>query len=392
MNHRSNLLSTGAVAVILAGLLAGCGSTQFGGRSEASGTGRFSKKANDSSSSDATPQTGDSTGGGGSTDSPTEAKSLAWNLECEGTTASGTTPVDAAIDGGGAFTTSGGSSYNIAFKGRHCEGVTPKKDVLFLFDGSNSMSNNDPLVNDSCGRLDTMKAIMQSFSGGTGNRFGLVSFSSGNQSTITSSGKFFDSDTDLIGALETAKGKPVSEVVCDSNRLGTNYDTGFAAAESLIQLDAAVDAGTIVFFVSDGKPLFGQTGEAVASRLKASGVLIATVMVKGDETVMRDRIASRDGKNQPLHIKVQDISQLTNAISQLASRTIVPDVLRYRAVNTEAWTAINLYPTATSTNWQMQEVSFDKNAYPDGVEVEYLYFMPDTTGRGSLQGTLMFDP
>lgn len=389
MTYQKSMVSAGTLAVLLSGMLISCGPTEFAGRSTSAGSGRINSKADGQNSSDAT-RPDDGSGGDGSL---VDTKKLEWNLECEGPTASGTVAADGLIDGGGVFESSGGAAYGITFKGRHCEGVTPKKDILFLFDGSNSMSANDPLINGSCGRLDTMRAIMQSFSGGTGNRFGLVSFSSGNQSTVTSSGKFFDSDQALISALETSKGgKPIHEVICDSNRLGTNYNTGFATAESLIRLDAAKDAGTIIFFVSDGKPLFGQTGEAAAARLKANGVLIATVMVKGDESVMRDRIASRDGKGAPFHMKVDNISQLTNAISQLASRTIVPDVIRYRAINTDAWTALNLYPSPLSIEWTVPEIIFDKNTYPDGIEVEYLYFLPDTTGKETLSGTLMFIP
>lgn len=376
---------------LLCGGLAGCGAVDFSGRSSTSGTGYTGKDRIDGNGADAE---GKNPAGPVAPTAPEPgSKALGWNLACEGNTNVGPEAVDAAIDGGGQFTVQTGGTYSIKFNGRHCDGVTPKKDILFLFDGSASMSFNDPLTNGTCGRLDTMNAIIQSFGGTTGNRFAMLAFSSGNQSTVISSGKFHDTDQTLVASLEASNGnKPIAEVVCNSNRIGTNYNTGFAAAESLVTLGAAKDAGTIIFFVSDGQPLFGQTGEIAANRLKANGAVIATVMVAGDETVMRDRIASRDSSSNPLHIKVASVSQLTAAITQLAGKTIVPDILRYRPAKTELWNVVNLFPVAGTMDWEQQEIGFAADAYPDGIEVEYLYFMPDTTGRETLKGSLTFAP
>lgn len=320
-------------------------------------------------------------------------KNLTWNLPCQAETRPEEQTVDDAIVGGGVFRTSGAKSYGITFNGSHCDGANPHKDVLFLFDSSSAMSERDPLVNGSCARLDMASALMKSFAGVSKTRFALLAFSNGSPNSILSSGRFFETEQALMGGLEFAlNNQSLAEALCDSADVGTNYSAGLTAAESLIKVSGATDAGAVVVFVTADRPLFGQTGEATAVRLRSTGTLITTLMVGGQDQVLHDRIASVDRNGSPLHVKIADTSELMDAVFDLTSRIVIPDVLRYRAVGTESWTVVNLYPLATSLSWTLPRLEFPASAWPNGVEVEHLHFLSDGTGKGITKGTLSFQP
>ncbi len=84
----------------------------------------------------------------------------------------------------------------------------------------------------------------------------------------------------------------------------------------MFQSEKEGDISRQVFFISDGEPDDGKEGIDAAKILKTIST-IATVMIGQIDEILREEIASRDDRGQPLHARIEDSGALTEALSAL---------------------------------------------------------------------------
>jgi hypothetical protein len=225
------------------------------------------------------------------------------------------------------------------FSGKVCPPSELDRDLVFVVDVSGSMVDNDPRIIDSCARLEALQGLLQSLTlpkpGGSGVsnvRFGVATFSSSlltySTGLYSNAQKFF---TDL------SKGGPPADVLCLADG-GTNYDSGITKAAELLQ-GGRVGATKEIYLISDGQPTQGQEGIALATQLKDLGVTvagsgspikvtIATMMLKGVDTVLESKVASKDPNGKPLHSFVQNAQDLGKVLGSLAESQMTKATIR----------------------------------------------------------------
>jgi hypothetical protein len=375
-----------AVAALLAAL-AGCGNdTDFGGSSGSRG------------GDDATPDTPtaeeEEPGPGGTEDpgakepppdgedpsTPAPFASLTWYWQCDAAPAAApaATDKDAVVVGTGPhqFLPDELKGTPVVFSGHLCEPAALPRDVIFVVDVSGSMEidGNDPRVGDTCGRLQAIESVMASIPVGQA-KFGVVTFSSLVGRTSTG---LFDSKDALYADL--APGGNIADVVCASDG-GTNYDAGFYYGGELLRT-GRLGAAKEIYFISDGAPNSGQDGVTIATGLKTTGVnvgaefipvTIATVMVKGDDTKMK-QVASTTSSGQLLHAYVAQSGSLAEVLSELAKNEIVGGELKYRAIGEEDWTTLDVYDHLQGFDFALPSFTIEVDNAPAGLEVLFEYW------------------
>lgn len=225
------------------------------------------------------------------------------------------------------------------FSGNVCPPSELDRDLVFVVDVSGSMVDNDPRIIDSCARLEALQGLLESLTipkpGGSGVsniRFGVATFSS---SLLTYSTGLYSNAQKFFADL--SKGGKPGDVLCLADG-GTNYDSGITKAAELLR-GGRVGATKEIYLISDGQPTQGQEGIELATQLKDVGVsvtgngppikvTIATMMLKGVDTVLESKVASKDPTGKPLHSFVQNAQDLGKVLGSLAESQMTKAVIR----------------------------------------------------------------
>ena len=351
-------------------LFASCGEAEF-----STGNGPSLKKEK---SSDATKAPSNKTVN-------TKTEKINWDLSCGEDSNAVNELATSNISGGGSFVTSSDVDIaEITIKGKHCLINGGSRDILFVVDVSNSMLVNDPISGGSCGRLIAFQQLMNTFGQSGDIRYGLVTFAS---KVVAQSTNFFNNATDLIADLDASMGgTTLADVLCH-NELGTDFNDAFAGARNLIVGNANPKASKNLFLFSDGQPLFGQSGASIAADLKATGVVIGTIMMEGSPAILRDELASKDPSGKPIFHKLTSIQELGDALADLATPIQNTTSLKTRNVGDKNWTE-QLFDPATSAAFTADVIKLVKKISPNGIEIEIEYDDPSSTGRKSTTGSL----
>ncbi len=264
--------------------------------------------------------------GDGTTELP-DTRSLFWHWPCA------TQPTPAAPKDANAMVISGGKDYmleresvRLEIGGAACDPGTGPRDVLFMVDVSDSMRDflnlgNDPLRKGTCGRNDAVNKVLDTLPDSA--RVALIAFDGGIKTESTA---FLD-----VAAFRAAYG--TVKILCQSGA-STNYQKAFLKASELLAKGRVV-ASHEVYFLSDGEPNSSDVDghvEAAAVRQKA---MIGTLMLAGDETFMKEQLASKDAAGQPLHAKVEDAEDLAAALAALADVEVEKGTVSYGPLGKE---------------------------------------------------------
>ena len=238
------------------------------------------------------------------------------------------------------------------------------------------MGGNDPInqTTKTCGRLDAVLSVLQKYANDK-TQFALVTFDSSRRAV---SKNFGINGTEMLAA---AGSTDALATICGANG-GTNYQDGLLAAESLLQVGRPA-ATKEVYFISDGAPSPSLTGADVASRLHQSGIVInqqknevtiATIMMAStDDSILSQKIASKDLAGKPLHARIAQASQLTDTLAKMANNSIVAASLSIRPIGTTDWTVYDLLAVQQNFGFELPAQILAETDSPEGLEVKYSY-------------------
>jgi hypothetical protein len=113
-----------------------------------------------------------------------------------------------------------------------------------------------------------------------------------------------------------------------------------------------------IYFITDGLPTL-QNGIKEAADLRQSGTLIAPIMLIGDETILRDKIASRDAQGHPLFRKVEDASKLADALAELSVNHLTKVELRYKPLKSAVWWTSNVRENLNKFAFILPPINFN---------------------------------
>jgi hypothetical protein len=300
---------------------------------------------------------------------PAPYSSLTWFWQCDSQVVESpvTSEEDIVVEGVGPHSFSPDKFYGtpISISGNLCAPESIDRDIIFIVDTSGSMGSADPMNNGSCGRLDALQAVIAS-TPDTSN-LGVVLFNS----VASTSNSMFATEQELFADL--APGGAFADSICADGG-GTNYEVALTGASNLFNSAGRADASKEIYFISDGQPDFDKTGDNEAGALKNSGTTIATVMLGGNDSVLKNQIASRDKNGDPLHAYVNNADQLAATLESLSANEIDSGVLRYRSIGDSNWTELDLLEHLAGFEFNLPSFTIDKNTALDGIEVEYDYF------------------
>lgn len=262
----------------------------------------------------------------------------------------------------------------LTFKGELCRPEQMPRDIVFVIDVSGSMSQNDPVVQQTCGRLDAVRSVLQKYANEK-TQFALVTFQSSRMAVSKNFGKNGDEMLAAAGSSD-----PLA-TICGAAG-GTNYQDGLLAAETLLQ-GGRSGATKEVYFISDGAPSLNKTGEDVAARLRQNGitlsnvksdVTIATIMLAGtDDSILSQKIASAGTDGKPLHARIAQANQLTDTLAKMANNSIVAASLSIRPIGTENWTVTDIMTVQKDFSFELPSQLLNPLTNPDGLEVKFSY-------------------
>ncbi|MFM8315295.1 MAG: vWA domain-containing protein [Deltaproteobacteria bacterium] len=267
-----------------------------------------------------------------------------------------------------------------------------KRNIVLVIDVSGSTGNNrmgmgsDPLTSSgSCARLEAVKAVMNSAKAQGPSQFSVITF---NHDVVRRTANFTSNLNEMF------PGENLSSILCFSSG-GTNYSEALAAAENVLQRIPS-DQAKEVYFVTDGEPRYWNgistfdqecnflsvcSGINEANRLKASGVLLGTVML-GQNTqgsfYLQSNISGRDPNQQLLHVQANHASDLVASLSALSVDGMVAGTFQYRDPRSEFWNSVNMLSVASQSEFKIPTISFNPSLYPQGLEVQFVY----ATARG----------
>jgi len=292
---------------------------------------------------------------------PPDAQSLAlnWTLPC---TAEDSRDAGRII-GGGRHQIQAGAAQNLAvsFSGSVCQPISTPRDLVFVVDvtgsmgeGSGSEFNHDPQKNGTCGRLEAVRRVLSMVPNDGSARVSLLTF---NSSVTAESSGFFTSGDALIADLERKKGTSIDRIVCASDG-GTDYGEALNGARRMFKKFARGSVQKEIYFITDGLPTL-QNGIKEAADLRQAGTLIAPIMLIGDETILRDKIASRDAQGHPLFRKVEDASKLADALAELSVNHLTKVELRYKPLKSAVWWTSNVRENLNKFAFTLPPINFN---------------------------------
>ena len=395
MVSRSTLFRT--VCVGLVSIIVSCGEASFN-----SVAGVAKKDDNVAKSGDALPApiidpvpVPTETPGGGA--SSTRFDSMLWFFQCESSPSAVPAPrsakdVIAVGTGDYKYKREEIDGIPVTITGKVCPAVT-KRDIVFVIDISGSMNTNDRLRADgTCGRYDSVMAVVNSIAAGTSVQYSGVTF---NSATAQQSTAFVSNAALMFGSQNLAS------VVCATGG-NTNYSAPLSSSLNLLQT-ARADASQEVYFVTDGRPEDGSgngvvnsaiNGVAQATSIKARGATIATIMLGADaigNTHLKDSIASNTGTGDAkMHENVTETSKLANSLRDLAANDVKSGEIMYRAVGAVDWKKFDMTKHRVGDSFALPSFPLVLAEVPEGVEVKFTY--EDRRGKSfSGQGTLNFE-
>lgn len=308
-----------------------------------------------------------------------DVEQLTWFWQCKSSPAPAPAGFksNVVIQGGGKhkFFASSFSKTPLIFSGKVCPPSTYPRDIVFVIDVSGSMAGwggNDPKVNNSCGRLRAVQAIIDGIGSAGGDaQFAIVTFSSG---VMAKSSSMYATTSSLFG--DVAKSGSIANTLCAASG-DTNYGAGLVAAEDIL---SGSRAGAIkeIYFVSDGEPT-DNNGPTVADRLKKTGVLdedgkrvpvsIATVMLgsANDEKI-------RELTSKPeMHAGAVSAGDLADVLGELAKNDIVEGKIKYRPIGRDYWDEIMLMDKLQDYSFSVSASVIDQEIAPNGLDVSFQY-------------------
>ena len=293
----------------------------------------------------------------------------------------------------GIFTLYGSGQYQIPvdpegtvslnFSGSFCPFVMLPRDIIFVIDASSSMYENDPQENGTCGRYNAIKGTLDALPD-SGMQFAVVMFS---DQVLYKSTKFFTSQTELFAELVKTSGLSTAQDVICASKYTTDYDSPLIAARTLLT-GGRLEAKKEIFFISDGDPNIGE-GEEIAKELKEQGVnvngstipvTIATIMLNGpDESKLKNKIASRDQDNIPLHARVMNAQDLAKVLEALATNKIVGGEIKYLSkenhpASSEDWMVQLLSRESEEVDFAVPTIDFLVKDAPFGIDAVFTYW------------------
>ncbi len=298
------------------------------------------------------------------------AGNLLWLWECNNTArpAELTANDDVKIWGMGEHTVQRTDrSFPLEISGPVCNPLSGVRDVVFIADVSSSMGGlggaDRKDSNGNCGRKRAVEKVINSMPTDGRARVAVMTFG---RDVKKNSGGFI--------SIEAAKQNFVkSDILCAAIDT-TNYKAPLQLAINYFKT-ARPGATREIYFISDGEPGSDDTNGSAAAKIlrEQYGVTIATMMIKGDDTVLINHIASRDVKNQPMHTKVDNADQLVAAIGGLSERRVSGAKVRLRAIGDDIWDerGVNLNEGA-EFSWSVPE--FNASLFPEGLEFELDYW------------------
>jgi hypothetical protein len=336
---------------------------------------------------------------------PDPYESLSWLWQCETTSTPPTTPASpllalvqdadpnvVVLKGGGTHELDKDkiAGTPVIFSGTLCPPADQPRDIVLVIDTSGSMTDNDPLVVDTCGRLKAVQAVIASLPKGP-SRMGLVTFGS---DLVATSGQLFETQDQLFAAI--APGGVIADVLCEADGT-TNYDAGLSQASALLSAGRA-DATKEIYFVSDGAPNADATGVELAATLKNPGllvgaktipVLIGTVMLAGTDTVLEQLIASKDPvTGKPLHVFAAQTDLLAKALEDLSKNEIAAAELKYRVSETADYTSLDLRQYLNGLDFTLPPITLSADEAVSSVEV-VLEYTDKKGSKSTSTGTLV---
>jgi hypothetical protein len=274
------------------------------------------------------------------------------------------------IEGAGDFelVNDGSSAVSVNIKGGYCQPAKSMRDITFVIDVSSSMHRvnlfgvhvgNDPLKNGSCGRYEAVKAVVDSL--GPNDRVSLVTFGE----------KIYRSSAYETAANFLKSGMLSTDALCE---IGDDTDFGIALAKTEeIMLDARLDSFKEVYFISDG---IDDRGVEEAKRIQQYAT-ISTLMLKGNDSVLKKNIASKDANGDAIHVKVEEAAELTQALKELTESSLVSGTFSYNSDDSDLEdTQLNI---ESGKYFTIDTIEIDPVKHPNGMNFEVDFV--DTLGR-----------
>ena len=259
----------------------------------------------------------------------------------------------------------------LTFSGKFCPPRDTQRDIVFVVDVSGSMLDNDPIINNSCGRLDAVRKMMES--AGEKTNYAIVTFS---ETILFTSSNFHNTKEGLLNELggeDTAY-----QVVCNA-QASTFYDIALDSAATLYA-SSDVNSAKELFFISDGAPSNGHEGIESALALKDDDVTIAAIMLKGSDLILKDKIASQDINGKPLFAKVSKPAKLADIFRSLAEKSrvgVITAEIGFKSFDETEFQILDIKSHIEDSQFQIPEISISKDLIDVGLDVYYKFKMKD---------------
>jgi uncharacterized protein YegL len=260
----------------------------------------------------------------------------------------------------------------VLLSGNVCTGDSRGRNIVFVIDVSGSMvqsGGNDIPKNGTCGRYEAVKNVLASAAASESEaRFALVTFA---DSIRDVSSGFFKTENELFGDL-SAGGADAFDILCGGGG-GTNYSLALKAGRNLFLANTDQGFANEMYFLSDGAPEDNAEGKAEAALVKQDSTIATIMLGAGNDSILRDYIASRDERGQPLHSRVAQSSELADALTQLTQNKIEEATFSYRPIGKEDWQSLDVRDKIQSKTFGFEAFSIDASSAPDGLEIDLSY-------------------
>jgi hypothetical protein len=287
----------------------------------------------------------------------------------------------------------------LKISGNLCPPEVKSRDIVFVVDVSGSMtsgggplglgSGNDPANGvGTCGRYNAIDELMSSILSVNGmSRFAAATFAGEGAIRPRSSG-LFGTEAELYIDLANSGGQSDPKDVLCAGSGSTSYFQGLLAASNIFQTSGRPDATKEIFFISDGANVDEiEESKALANDLRSQGVVIATVMLSGDDTFLRRYIASKDSSGRLLHGYAASASQLAQVLSNLTTNSIERAEVRYRELSQTDWEVVDFTSGVDGNNFVVPDIFMDFDNDSAGVELSVVYW--DKLGKEVANGGVL---